>query len=143
MKTKVETPVVIKTDYLHNVYNLKEFKKKLKLLTAMIKEYREKEPFDSIAFCGTSGAAFAYPLSLRLNIPLIHVRKEGIKTHATSKVEGNIGCKSYIIVDDLISTGATIRYIKDMIGEYIPSAKYKRVFLYGEYFYSEIKHTYY
>jgi adenine/guanine phosphoribosyltransferase-like PRPP-binding protein len=143
MKTEVETPVVIKTDYLHNVYNIKEFKKKIKKLTAMIKAYREKEPFDSIAFCGTSGAAFAYPLSLRLNIPLIHVRKDGVKTHATSKVEGNIGCKSYIIVDDLIFTGTTIRYIKDTIAEYIPSARYKRVFLYGEYLQAEIQHTYY
>lgn len=61
---------------------------------------------DAIAFRGSSGAAFAYPLWYKLGIPLLHSRKPG--SHCSIEVEGTLGATRYCIVDDFIETGSTI-----------------------------------
>ena len=81
---------------------------------------RKRNPvlFDAIAFRGTSGAAMAYPLSIKLNVPLICVRKSTEKSHG-GNIEGSSGIDvtKYIIVDDFIDSGSTIRAIIDAIKE--------------------------
>jgi hypoxanthine phosphoribosyltransferase len=70
--------------------------------------------FDAIAFRGMSGCLFAAPLSLRLRKPLLMVRKPCAcpsSTHTKMKVEGDINAQTYIIVDDFIGTGRTVREI--------------------------------
>lgn len=68
---------------------------------------------DAIAFTGSSGAAIAFPLALRYKLPLIYIRKAGEKSHG-----GYIECnysghiKNYMIVDDFMATGRTLRRIK-------------------------------
>lgn len=98
----------IQTDYLGRIYG-KEF---LNLIPKAVKKLRalqKKFAFDAIAFSGSSGAALAYPLSYLMKVPLIHVRKG--RSHYDGVVEGTISSKRYVIVDDFIETGSTIRRI--------------------------------
>jgi len=79
--------------------------------------------FDAIACRGVSGMLVAVPLSIMMGKPLIIVRKEKSDnwkertTHSKYDIEfGIMGTAvTYIIVDDLIDTGDTIRAIIDGI----------------------------
>ena len=66
--------------------------------------------FESIAFRGMSGAVLASPIALALDKTLILVRK-GENTHSRYAVEGDLSGQKYIIVDDFIVTGETVRTI--------------------------------
>ncbi len=113
MKRKTDHRIV--SSYLHNVYHVNVFAKLINKATKQLKAFRQKHPFDAIAFTGTSGAALAYPLSLRLKVPLICVRNPLIKNHSNHMVEGCYSAKRYIIIDDLIDVGNTIKRIVDGI----------------------------
>jgi adenine/guanine phosphoribosyltransferase-like PRPP-binding protein len=70
--------------------------------------------FDAIACRGVSGLLIAPVVAMRLNKTLIVVRK-GEKTHSGYKVEGDHGAKRYLILDDFIDGGDTVRItIKDI-----------------------------
>jgi adenine/guanine phosphoribosyltransferase-like PRPP-binding protein len=106
----------IQTEYLGSVYG-KEFLKLVPKAVKKLRSIKRKYPFDAIAFTGSSGAALAYPLSYLLKMPLIHVRK-GNSHYGMGKIEGTISSKHYIIVDDFIETGSTIkRIIKNISAE--------------------------
>lgn len=99
----------IRSEYLGKVYG-KQF---LKLVPAAVKKLRaikRKYPFDAIAFRGSSGAALAFPLSYFLKLPLIHVRK-GNSHYGSGAIEGTISSKKYVIIDDFIDSGATVKKI--------------------------------
>lgn len=80
---------------------------------ALFKYHREVEKFDYIACSGLSGIIVASPAAIRLDKRLIIVRK-GEHCHSSFSVEG-MPCdeipNNYVIVDDLISTGKTVRNI--------------------------------
>ena len=66
--------------------------------------------FDAIACRGVSGLLIAPIVAMRLNKTLIVVRK-GEKTHSSRSVEGDHGAKRYLILDDFIDEGDTVRAI--------------------------------
>ena len=66
--------------------------------------------FDAIACRGVSSLLISPIVAMRLNKSLIVVRK-GEKTHSAYKVEGDHGAKRYLIIDDFIDSGDTIREI--------------------------------
>jgi hypothetical protein len=104
-----------RTSYLSNVFDSDRFRGQILVAEQRIRKFAETTDFDAIAFTGTSGSAFAYPLSFLLGMPLICVRKSAENNHYYGKVEGYLDAKSYIIVDDFISGGTTIReIIKDI-----------------------------
>ena len=78
--------------------------------------------FDAFAFCGISGAYVAPVLAVMMSKGITAVRKEGERCHSGRKVEGAINCR-YIIVDDFVSTGATIKHIKDTIMHASPTSQ--------------------
>lgn len=99
----------IRSEYLGKVYG-KQF---LKLIPAAVKKLRalkREHHFDAIAFRGSSGAALAFPLSYFLKVPLIHVRK-GNSHYGSGSIEGTISSKKFVIIDDFIDSGATVRKI--------------------------------
>lgn len=67
---------------------------------------------DAIAFTGSSGAAIAFPLALRYKLPLIMVRKPHEDSHGYF-VDCNYAglIKNFMIVDDFVCTGKTVRQI--------------------------------
>lgn len=124
----------IKSEYLGRVYG-KQF---LKLVPLAIKELRaikKIHPFDAIAFTGSSGAALAYPLSYLMKMPLIHVRK-GSSHYSRGKIEGTVSSKRYIIIDDFIETGASIKRIIKAINYELDRAIPVAICLYGSSSYS-------
>ena len=123
------------------IYNPDRYKRLIKDVTTLMRYYRNL--YETIAFTGMSGAAVAYPVSLRLGKHLTNVRKQNDSSHYTDMdvstligkfdnpwLEGRAGFYEdgvipYCIVDDFVETGETIKYIADQIG-YLPAC----VFLY-------------
>ena len=95
--------------FLHPATRDKHVKCALKVLEPI------KKTFNAIAFCGMSGALIAPMIAKELGKELILVRKTGDKNHSCYKVEGYLNAEKYIIVDDFIDTGATVRHIKKSI----------------------------
>jgi len=82
---------------------------------AKLVKIHETHPYDGLAFRGESGACVAYPLSFYTGIPIFCVRKE--YSHSTAIVEGPCTGARYLIIDDCIDTGATIRDIVRAMGD--------------------------
>jgi len=96
----------------------------------------EAEPLthdDAIAFRGQSGASVAFPVSALTGIPLAHVRKPECSSHVggNRQVVGNSSPIRYVIVDDFIDTGDTIRAIYEGIHREFPAARCVGILLYG------------
>ena len=85
----------------------------------IVKRLHKKLKFDAVAFSGSSGCAIAFYVASKYCIPLIYVRKAKEESHG-SRVEcnyqGNI--RKYLIVDDFISSGNTIKYIRKTIKQH-------------------------
>jgi adenine/guanine phosphoribosyltransferase-like PRPP-binding protein len=104
----------IKSDYLGCIYNLERYKVTIKRVFSTLTDLQKSVKFEAIAFRGSSGAAVAYPYSVEFGVPLIHVRKEQ-NSNCYLRVEGLYFAKSYIILDDFMSSGDTIRTIVEEI----------------------------
>jgi len=122
--------MLIQTDYLRHVFDKEEFVRTLNNAENDIMEWGDD--FDSIAFTGVSGAALAFPLSVSLDKSLLCVRKRGESNHSPFVVEGYIDTMSYIIVDDFVHSGATIRRIIREIKLVAPAAIAKGIYLYKD-----------
>jgi hypothetical protein len=82
-----------------------------------------KMEFDAIAFRGMSGALLAPAVALSMKKNLLMVRKPADDSHSMMMVEGDKAARRYVIIDDLISTGATVRTIFKEIREFAPQAE--------------------
>lgn len=119
----------IRTSYLEAVFTRGVYARRVKAAIAALREFDRTHPFGAIAFTGVSGAAFAFPISLALRKPLLCARKRGGSSHTSLTVEGKTTVRTYVIVDDCIDSGKTLRRIQDEVqGE--TSAKLLGVYLY-------------
>jgi len=112
------------------VFEVKEFTKVVDRAARALKAFSKKNPFDAIAFTGNSGAAMAYPLSYKLKVPLICIRKRPSDSHSSLKLEGCVSAKRYVIVDDFIESGSTMKKIQRVIKQELEDAKLVGIFLY-------------
>lgn len=78
--------------------------------------------FDAIAFTGLSGSLIVPTVAMLMNKTLLAVRKDNDKCHSGRLVEGDYNARRYIIVDDMISSGDTLRSIVDKISSAVPNA---------------------
>ncbi|SKA18081.1 hypothetical protein SAMN02745126_04021 [Enhydrobacter aerosaccus] len=97
-----------------------------------------KESITHIVCSGVSGQAVAWPVSYKLGLPVCVVRKEGEQSHAGC-ISGYGELQDYVILDDLIATGNTIRYITGKIDatyrsgkQYDTEPRCRAVFLYAD-----------
>lgn len=99
------------TAYLRCVAMRASLRLTVDFLIALIKESRVE--FDTIAFRGFSGGLVAPTIALALDKHILAIRKpkSDENTHSGCYAEGNIGIERYIIIDDFICTGETIRKI--------------------------------
>lgn len=67
-----------------------------------------------IVCTGSSGQAVAWPVSYKLGIPVCVVRKKGEESHA-GQITGEGFLGAYIVIDDLIDSGATLVRVFDTI----------------------------
>jgi len=102
-------------NHLRPFMDMREAKCVVKKSIAILRAY----DFDAIAFRGLSGALIAPIIAMQMGKSLLAVRKDE-KTHSIHKVEGDISARRYIIVDDFIATGSTVRailkHVKDFSG---------------------------
>jgi orotate phosphoribosyltransferase len=93
------------------------------LVNRAVRELKKADvDFDTIAFRGVSGALFGPPLAVRMNKSMLVVRKES--SHSVYPIEGNKATQKYIIVDDFVSSGATVLTIKEKIKNWQESGGY-------------------
>lgn len=78
--------------------------------------------FDSIACCGTSGLMVVPQVAELLNKHIIVIRKKNDKCYSEFAIEG-VAPFRYIILDDLICSGDTLRHIERTIHNDYPRAK--------------------
>jgi len=133
--------MAIQSVYLRSVYEVDVFQKTVNKTVTVAEELHKKYKFDTIAFCGMSGAAMAFLLSHRLGVHLICVRKPTDGSHfhsywASSKkitlCEGNMSTEKYLIVDDFITTGGTVDRIVRTIRTEVPKAVCVGMLMYAE-----------
>lgn len=70
--------------------------------------------FDSIACCGTSGLMVVPQIAELLNKNILLIRKKNEKCYSDFAIEG-VKPFRYIIIDDLICSGNTVRHIQRSI----------------------------
>lgn len=77
-----------------------------------LKKLQKKVPFDTIVFRGNSGACVAFPLAYKMQIPVVFCRKEReiVPSHGDA-FEGSGNMVNYVILDDFISSGETVKEI--------------------------------
>ena len=92
------------------------------------KEHLARQDFDAIAFMGLSGALIAPILAMEMNKTLICVRKSDEVRHSYNEVEGDSNARRYIIIDDFVTSGGTVRRIVAEISRFAPRAKCIGVF---------------
>ncbi len=132
----------IVTNYLRDVYNVGTFELTVVTAKQKLEKFMQIESFDAIAFTGNSGAALAYPLSYLLRIPLICVRKSIKSSHFKGLVEGCYGANRYIIIDDFVATGSTIKKIQKAVKKFYKDCEQEEPTLVGLYLYSRNKSPY-
>lgn len=98
---------MIRSDYLQAVFDKKSLKTIVRKVSA---EVRILKP-DAIVCRGVSGISVAFPVGLRCSVPVVVVRKPRDGSHSRYRTEGTYSFNSYVIVDDFILSGTTLREI--------------------------------
>lgn len=89
-----------------------------------------KGEFDAIAVRGVSGSTVGAAAAFVLGKPLVVVRKPE-QSHSRNYVEGLKRVGGYVIVDDFIDTGATVRKVVEEMGRHRPGSSCRGVALYA------------
>ncbi len=127
----------IHSSYLNAILTPKRLARTVDVMCDRAYEVMMTTPFDAIAFCGMSGAGVAFPMSARLGMPTIMVRKEDQSHHVVDSwgprqwLEGAIDVDSYLIVDDQISSGKTVVSMMAKISAYRPTTRCVGIMLYN------------
>jgi adenine/guanine phosphoribosyltransferase-like PRPP-binding protein len=94
----------------------------------------EAHRFDFIAVRGCSGILVGAPVSLRINKPLVVVRKPDENSHGYGKsavlVNADRAYGRFLFLDDFISSGATERAVLEGLQKHAPEATYVGSFEY-------------
>ena len=98
-----------------------DHKNRTKMVMNTIKDLREYD-FDSIVCCGTSGLLVAPQVCEILNKEIVVVRKDHEKRYSPFIIEGVLGSR-FIFLDDLVCSGATLKYVIKNLKEEHPYAK--------------------
>jgi len=116
-------------NYIRRAIHPGEFKTTLRGLARAIKTLTPD--VEGIAFRGASGSLVAMPLCVLLKkMPMMIRKQDG--NHSGSIMEGG-HCSNFVIVDDLVDTGSTVRVILDSIAQIYGGHYYecKGVFCYA------------
>lgn len=104
--------------YVDQLFDMKKLESIVQKSASAMKKFKKQLKFDAIAVRGVSGLSVGFPVSYITKIPLLVVRKPGDSAHTTYEVEGPATeVKRYIMLDDFICTGDTVRCMHDAITE--------------------------
>ncbi len=104
------------------VFSPRELKATVNRVVKNLKNLKKKLKFNAIAFRGASGAGVAFPVSAITGIPVIYVRKKNESTHGCGVEGPDTPVRRYIILDDFVDSGKTVKAIikeitKQPVGE--------------------------
>lgn len=92
-----------------------QFKPVVKKTVTAIRRLQKLLEFDQIVCTGISGQSIAWPVGYVTGIPVAVVRRRGERGHHGYKVENFKRTKRYIIIDDFICSGDTIKHMVSTI----------------------------
>ena len=98
------------------------------IIEAICKLRKIASEFDTIACCGVSGLMVVPQIAELLNKHILIVRKDE-KRYSEFRTEG-VAPFRYVVVDDLICSGTTIKHIKKTISQEYARAKCVGVYCY-------------
>lgn len=81
---------------------------------SLVRCRKKTEKPDTIAVIGASGLLVGTVVAYKLNMDLLVVRKKDDVCHSSHKVEGMLGGR-YIVIDDIVESGATVAYVVTQI----------------------------
>ena len=116
--------------YLHPVFIKEEFSEMMRRTVRLARMMKRAYKYDTIVFTGMSGALVSSAISLAIDSSLVCIRKNEDSSHYPFNFEGNPNVKNYIIVDDFISGGATVRNLLSKMKKAKPDAVCKAILLY-------------
>ena len=106
---KTDTGIIQGASHTCHVLN---HKARNKIIIKAVCDLRKiSNSFDSIACCGTSGLMVVPQVAELLNKNILLIRKKDEKCYSNFAIEG-ITPTRYIILDDLICSGGTVRHIQ-------------------------------
>lgn len=94
-----------------------QFKRVVKQTATAIRRLQKLLEFNQIVCTGISGQSIAWPVGYVTDIPVAVVRRKSERGHHGYKVENFSRYKRYIIIDDFICTGDTIRHMVQTINK--------------------------
>lgn len=120
--------VEMKASYMNCVLTPRGLREKVEQVVAALEPLAGE--FECIAFRGMSGAVVAPPVACRLDKHMLMVRKQD-GNHSPLVVEGPTNLCRYVVVDDLVQTGRTLRTIQRMVALHNEDARCVGVCLYN------------
>lgn len=87
------------------------------------------DQFDSIVCCGVSGLMVVPQIAELLNKNILIVRKKDEKRYSDFRSEG-VAPFRYVVIDDLVCSGTTIKYINKVISEEYSRARCIGIYCY-------------
>lgn len=112
--------MLLRTNY-HKTVNPRSLMVKVDQTAATIKDWIEKNgPISHLVCTGVSGQSVAWPVGYKLGIPVCVVRKPGEDSHDADNVTGKGNLLRYLLIDDFIRSGNTIRRVLKELDNYTP-----------------------
>jgi adenine/guanine phosphoribosyltransferase-like PRPP-binding protein len=112
----------IHSDYLACLFDRNRFQTIVKIAKVELNPKKFGE-FDAFVVTGNSGTIFGGVLAMAMKKNLILVRKPSDDGHSCYKVEGDMGSKSYVFLDDFIGSGATFKRTTEKMIEEFPNCQ--------------------
>lgn len=111
-----------------------QIEQRVKTLQRVVRIYDANPKFRELPLVvtGISGMAIGVPLAFQLNLEFCVVRKKGDSDNASHRIEGYIPIGEFLILDDLVSSGNTIKRITDAIKGVSPDARCIGIILYND-----------
>jgi hypothetical protein len=95
--------------HTQKMFDPKDFQRLVESVVQRVRDIQEKHPeVQALAACGHSGLMLMGAVSYLTGLPQIAVRKTKDTYHDHRTANGWMGCRGYLIIDDLISSGSTI-----------------------------------
>lgn len=120
--------------YTHAVFDPNRFSDLVCSMVTRIEEIQRLTGVTALAACGNSGLPLVGAIAALMRMPFYAVRKGRDPGHDSRKVNGftPLGGCSYLIIDDLISSGTTVKKIYSTIRSVAPEAKPGGILLYTD-----------
>lgn len=122
-------------NYTSQIFDPRQFQDLVNNMSRKILQLQVKLKLNCIAATGNSGLLLAGAVGFQTKLPFFAVRKKSDSSHDPKMVNGfipKLGAR-YLIIDDLIDTGLTIRRIVRRMQDSVSRSEPVGILLYNDY----------